>query len=553
MRRHQARQADFGNTQNVAKWNIKKRAWESLGEGIPGASAVVQVLHLNNSILYVGGKFQLFINANVTSQNLAMFDTRKNVWKDYDGVALVSSHLSGPCIYDIEFKGRNLIIAGLFDSAGGSIVNNIAIGDTTTNEWNSIGGVTSDENALATVYAVAFDATRDILYAGGVFSNAGSATKVENIAQFSNGDWSSLSSLISRWQGPVNTILVVSSTEQEQSSSESPSRFSQSYELMIIVSCIGAVLIIAFVLGAFALIKIRKRRSLYIEIPQYSTAKRLSLRDLANDAAIKQIEPSEIQMGTRLALGASGEVLKGTWKGREIALKRMAFGQSQMTEKFMDDFLYEIKIMSTLDHQNVLKFLGASITQTGEVFLVTEFMEHGSVKDVLANTEGKIDWKLKIRLAVDAARGMQYLHSCHPPIIHRDLKNSNLLIDKKWRCKIADFGISRIKPTNTQSMTLVGTPAYMAPEVISQNKYSEKGDVYSFGVVLCELYSGKAPYADMNLFPQQVMYAVVQEGLRPNIDPDCPSALAVLIQDCLHPDTTKRPDFKEIKLRLKRL
>jgi len=319
-----------------------------------------------------------------------------------------------------------------------------------------------------------------------------------------------------------------------------------------VVSCVGAVLIIGVVIGAFAIIRLRKRRSLYIEIPQYSSVKKLSLRDLANDAAIKQIDTSEIQMGPRLALGAS-EVLKGTWKGKEIALKRMAFGQSQMTEKFMDDFLYEIKIMSTLDHQNVLKFLGASITPTGEVFLVAEFMEHGSIKELLSNTDGKIDWKLKIRLAVDAARGMQYLHSCNPPIIHRDLKNSNLLIDKKWRCKIADFGISRIKPTNTQSMTLVGTPAYMAPEVISQNKYTEKSDCYSFGVVLCELYSGKAPYADMNLFPQQVMYAVVQEGLRPTIDSDCPSALAVLIQDCLYADPVKRPDFKEIKLRLKRL
>jgi tRNA A-37 threonylcarbamoyl transferase component Bud32 len=512
----------------------------------------VRVLLINDTLLYVGGNLRVD-TGNGTSQNVAIYDTRGGYWRDYDGVQIVSSHEEEACIYDMEIKGPGLIVGGSFDSASGVIVNNIAIRETAAGDWTSIGGVTSDENKIATVYALGYDPTKDILYAGGMFSNAGSATKVENIAQFSNGDWSSLSSLISRWQGPVNTILVVSYIEEQISSSTSPNAFIGSYDLMIIVSCVGAVLIIAVVLGAFALIKIRKRRSLYIEIPQYSNSKKLSLRDLANDAAIKQIDQSEIVMGSRLALGASGEVLKGTWKGREIALKRMAFGQSQMTEKFMDDFLYEIKIMSTLDHQNVLKFLGASITANGEVFLVTEFMEHGSVKDLLANTDGKIDWKLKIRLAVDAARGMQYLHSCHPPIIHRDLKNSNLLIDKKWRCKIADFGISRIKPTNTQSMTLVGTPAYMAPEVISQNKYSEKGDVYSFGVVLCELYNGKAPYSDMNLFPQQVMYAVVQEGLRPTIDPDCPSALAVLIQDCLHADPAKRPDFKEIKLRLKRL
>lgn len=92
-------------------------------------------------------------------------------------------------------------------------------------------------------------------------------------------------------------------------------------------------------------------------------------------------------------MGASGEVLKGVWKGKEVAMKRMAFGQNQMTQKFMDDFFYEIKIMrcrmssvriltvdSTLDHNNVLKFLGTSISNSGEVFLITEFMEHGSIK-----------------------------------------------------------------------------------------------------------------------------------------------------------------------------
>ena len=102
-------------------------------------------------------------------------------------------------------------------------------------------------------------------------------------------------------------------------------------------------------------------------------------------------------------------------------------------------------------------------------------------------------------------------------------------------------------------MTLVGTPAYMAPEVITSNKYSEKADVYSFGILLCELYTGEPPYLDSNLFPEQVMYAVVHSGLRPTLPDECPSALAVLVRDCLNADPSKRPNFAEIKQRLKRM
>lgn len=131
------------------------------------------------------------------------------------------------------------------------------------------------------------------------------------------------------------------------------------YELWIILAAVGVAVIVGFSVGAFIFLRLKKRKSRYIEIPHF-TSKRISIRgnftrifheiskkilDLANDAAIKQIEHSEIELGTRLAIGASGEVLKGSWKGREVALKRMAFGQSQITEKFMDDFFYEIKIM----------------------------------------------------------------------------------------------------------------------------------------------------------------------------------------------------------------
>jgi serine/threonine protein kinase len=141
------------------------------------------------------------------------------------------------------------------------------------------------------------------------------------------------------------------------------------------------------------------------------------------------------------------------------------------------------------------------------------------------------------------------------------LKSSNLLIDKKWRCKVSDFGISRVKKstlagsesTSQTTNTVIGTPAYMAPETISRNTFSEASDVYSFGVVLAELIDGNAPFSDLDLFPQQVMYGVVHENLRPSVPASCPASLKALIDDCLNAAANKRPDFEEIKKRLKRI
>jgi len=310
--------------------------------------------------------------------------------------------------------------------------------------------------------------------------------------------------------------------------------------------------VFALTVAIILAVRIHNRNKKYIPLPVFITEKKFRLKDLVNDQDIRQIKSDEVKLGERIALGVGGEVIKGRWEGKEVAVKRLGIGKNQMTESFVQDFLVEIKIMSTLDNENILKFLGASISENNDILLVMEYMEKGSLRDVLLKTEGKIDWKLKLRLAIDACKGMEYLHSFNPPLIHRDIKSSNLLIDKKWRCKVADFGISRI-PNSSASTTLVGTPAYMAPEVISKNEISAKADVYSFGVTLTELVTGVPPYSDTSLFPQQIMYGVVNEGLRPAVPTDCPTAMEVLIKDCLNAEPVRRPDFSEIRARLQRM
>ena len=161
--------------------------------------------------------------------------------------------------------------------------------------------------------------------------------------------------------------------------------------------------------------------------------------------------------------------------------------------------------------------------------------------------------KLRLKIAKEAAKGMSYLHS--KKLIHRDLKTDNLLVNEEWTCKIADFGISTVRPTITREMTCVGTPVYMAPEVLSKNKYSEKADVFSFAILLWELFTGQRPYDTIefrSMNQAQLMYQILELQARPSLD-GMYAPLQLLIEDCWNLDPRLRPSFSEILIRLRRM
>jgi len=124
-------------------------------------------------------------------------------------------------------------------------------------------------------------------------------------------------------------------------------------------------------------------------------------------------------------------------------------------------------------HPNIVKFIGA-VTQPSNLCIITEFCEKGSLATILANKKVKIPIRRKLRIALHSARGMLYLHSSNPVILHRDLKSDNLLVSADWVVKVADFGLTRFLSTK-RAMTQVGTPMWMAPEIIMGKTYTEKG------------------------------------------------------------------------------
>jgi len=267
---------------------------------------------------------------------------------------------------------------------------------------------------------------------------------------------------------------------------------------------------------------------------------------------IKQMDYGEIVLIERVGKGSYGEVFKGSWRGTEVAVKKLPYYFQQLEDKvqqkqFLESFIQETQLMKTLRHPNVIQ-LYASFSQP-EVMIVMEFMSRGSLYHILHDKSIELTWDLKRQLLLDAARGMTYLHKSQPVIVHRDLKSHNLLVDQHWRCKVSDFGLSRIA-TTLDTMTACGTPSWTAPEVLRGEKYTEKCDVYSFGIVLWETVTRSIPHEGIPHF--QVVFQVGTQSMRPEIPPDAPHHWARLTSDCWADDPDSRPSFEDIFDRLQK-
>ena len=201
-----------------------------------------------------------------------------------------------------------------------------------------------------------------------------------------------------------------------------------------------------------------------------------------------EIPFSAIKPGRRVGAGAFAVVYEGKYRGQSVAVKHLQL--ANINEKVILDFHTEVAMIKSLRHPNIVHAMGACIDP---ICLVTEFCTRGSLFGILHKKTLKLPWELRLKLGMDAARGMRFLHTHKPTIIHRDLKSLNLLVDEQWTLKVTDFGLSRFK--SQQLMTgQCGTFQWMAPEVVASQSYTEKADVYSFGVNLWELWTRKVPY-----------------------------------------------------------
>ncbi|XWS14209.1 hypothetical protein CRYUN_Cryun36dG0103400 [Craigia yunnanensis] len=218
--------------------------------------------------------------------------------------------------------------------------------------------------------------------------------------------------------------------------------------------------------------------------------------DMDYDCLDYEILWEDLTIGEQIGQGSCGTVYHGLWFGSDVAVK--VFSKQEYSDDVIHAFRQEVSLMKRLRHPNVLLFMGA-VTSPQRLCIITEFLPRGSLFRLLQRNTTKLDWRRRAHMALDIARGMNYLHHFNPPIIHRDLKSSNLLVDKNWTVKVGDFGLSRLKhETFLTTKTGKGTPQWMAPEVLRNEPSDEKSDVYSFGVILWELATETIPWDNLN-------------------------------------------------------
>eukprot|EP01029_Cantina_marsupialis_P032164 TRINITY_DN959_c0_g1_i1.p1 TRINITY_DN959_c0_g1~~TRINITY_DN959_c0_g1_i1.p1 ORF type:complete len:377 (+),score=92.92 TRINITY_DN959_c0_g1_i1:97-1227(+) len=260
-----------------------------------------------------------------------------------------------------------------------------------------------------------------------------------------------------------------------------------------------------------------------------------------------EIDRKKIKLKKKIGEGSFGSVWFGTWISTPVAVKTILTSMENQHE-FIESFVDEIKLMSTLHHPNVVMFLGACL-EPKKLCLVLEYCDNGNLHRLLKNQKVEFNFQTMLKFALDIARGIHYLHS-KEHIIQRDLKSRNVLVDKNMNMKIADFGLSRLvdKTGMQENMTACGTPAWTAPEIVRRQAYDEKVDVYSFGIVLWELLVRDEPFRGEK--GVQIAYAAVEQGRRPKIPNYCPEEYAKLMSDCWDDDADKRPVFTTILSRL---
>ncbi|CAI9786209.1 unnamed protein product [Fraxinus pennsylvanica] len=259
----------------------------------------------------------------------------------------------------------------------------------------------------------------------------------------------------------------------------------------------GAALLFAAPAIALALYRRRKQPVHFFDVPaeedpevHLGQLKRFSLREL-------QVATDNFSNKNVLGRGGFGKVYKGRLAdGSLVAVKRLKEERTQGGEL---QFQTEVEMISMAVHRNLLRLRGFCMTPT-ERLLVYPYMANGSVASCLrerSESQPPLDWTIRKRIALGAARGLAYLHDhCDPKIIHRDVKAANILLDEDFEAVVGDFGLAKLMDYKDTHVTTAvrGTIGHIAPEYLSTGKSSEKTDVFGYGVMLLELITGQRAF-----------------------------------------------------------
>ncbi|KAJ0988723.1 hypothetical protein J5N97_007079 [Dioscorea zingiberensis] len=270
---------------------------------------------------------------------------------------------------------------------------------------------------------------------------------------------------------------------------------------------------------------------------------------------------NNFSIANKIGGGGFGDVFFAELRGEKAAIKILKDISSK------EEFLAELKVLTHVHHLNLVRLIGYSIDVS--LVLVYEFIDNGDLSQHLRRSgRTPLSWPARVQIALDSARGLEYIHEHTVPVcIHRDIKSANILIDKNFRAKVADFGLARLTDvghSSVQTRKAAGTMGYMPPEYVRYGDVSTKVDVFAFGVVLFELISAKEAIIVAErkglttLFEGALSQPDPKEELKKLIDPnlkdeypiDAVLKMALLAKACTQEEPQLRPSMRSIVVAL---
>lgn len=274
----------------------------------------------------------------------------------------------------------------------------------------------------------------------------------------------------------------------------------------------------------------------------------------------KQLQKATNDFTKIIGKGAFGAVYKAMLPDTSVVAVKVLLTHSKQGEK---EFQNEVMLLGRLHHRNLLNLVGYC-AEGSHRLLVYDFMSNGSLNLRLHDEHYQaLSWSQRVSIAQDVAKGIEYLHNgAVPPVIHRDIKSSNVLLDSLMVARVADFGLSKEENPDTPVSGIKGTYGYVDPEYISTNSLTYKSDVYSFGVLLFELIASRRPIEGLMDYVESVLASdggqdswlqILDPRLKGDCNPKDLAAMALIATKCIDNEAKKRPKMQEVACALSRL
>ncbi|KAJ3671772.1 hypothetical protein LUZ60_007851 [Juncus effusus] len=325
------------------------------------------------------------------------------------------------------------------------------------------------------------------------------------------------------------------------------------------------IIILCSIIIFFILYRKKKKRNRYSSPSETWTASEVQGCTAAKSFSYKEIKIATNNFKEIVGRGGFGSVFFGKlFTGKLVAVKV----RSDKSQTGADSFINEVRILSQIRHENLVTLEGFCCESKQQI-LVYEYLAGGSLADNLYGSNSKkasLNWARRLKIALDAAKGLDYLHNwSNPRIIHRDMKCSNILLDSEMNAKVGDFGLSKqiLSDSSHVSTVVKGTAGYLDPEYFVSQQLTEKSDVYSFGVVLLELICGREPLSHVgtpdsfNLvlwakpYLQAGSFEVVDESIMGGFNMESMRRAACIAVKCVERDPILRPIISEVLAELK--